>query len=160
MDMRLIEAARALLARETPLETDCGLYCGAACCRPDEDGQGGVTLFPGEEALIGASEWAQVRALPDGGRMLICDGRCDRARRPLGCMIFPLTPRFVEGKLRVRLDVRARPMCPLARGGVRALRPAFVDAVREALRLVASDPEGEAFLRAWEAVERQYDFSL
>ncbi|NLG24530.1 MAG: hypothetical protein GX558_04185, partial [Clostridiales bacterium] len=132
----------------------------AACCSPDEDGQGGVALFPGEEALIGARGWAKVGELPGGGLLLTCDGACDRSRRPLGCMIFPLTPRFVRGELRVRIDCRSRPMCPLAPGGVRALRPEFVAAVAEALRLIASDPEGEAFLRAWEAVERQYRFRL
>ena len=43
--------ARDLLSDVTPLKTDCGRICGGACCQPDEDGQGGMLLFPGEEGL-------------------------------------------------------------------------------------------------------------
>ena len=52
--MEVLEAvleARRLLECVTPLKTDCGRACGGACCQPDEDGQGGMLLFPGEEAL-------------------------------------------------------------------------------------------------------------
>ena len=52
--MQALEAvmrARELLQTLTPLRRDCGGVCGAACCAPDEDGQGGMLLFPGEEAL-------------------------------------------------------------------------------------------------------------
>ena len=40
-----IERARELVENLTPLKNDCGQICGAACCQPDEDGQGGVALF-------------------------------------------------------------------------------------------------------------------
>ena len=59
--MQALEAvmrARELLQTLTPLRRDCGGVCGAACCAPDEDGQGGMLLFPGEEALY--------RPLPQG----------------------------------------------------------------------------------------------
>ena len=57
----------------------------------------------------------------------------------------------------VKMDVRARAMCPLARFGTRGLDPEFVRAVREAVRLIAADPEGEAFLEKWAAREAEYE---
>ena len=58
-----MEEARNLLESLTPLKDDCGRLCGAACCHPDEDGQGGVALFPGEEEYYKGADWARV-----GGR--------------------------------------------------------------------------------------------
>lgn len=145
-----IEAARLLLERLTPLKSDCGLLCGAACCRPDEDGQGGVALFPGEEALYEGAAWARVE-----GGILTCGGRCPRDMRPLGCRIFPLTPlRRKSGALFVRVDRRAFAMCPLAPSGLRALDPEFVSAALRALSLVDETPEGRKFLDQWIKTER------
>ena len=61
-------AARALLADVTPLRTDCGRCCGAACCAPDEDGQGGMLLFPGEEALFRGRAGFRIVATGAAGR--------------------------------------------------------------------------------------------
>ena len=36
------------------------------------------------------------------------------------------------------------------------IRDRFVRAVREAVRLIAQDPEGEAFLEKWAAREAEY----
>jgi len=146
------QMARAweLLERLTPLKTDCGLTCGAACCRPDEDGKGGVKLFPGEAALYAGADWARVE---DG--ILTCGGRCPRDLRPLGCRIFPLTPfRKKSGELAVRIDRRACAMCPLAPHGLRGLDPAFVSAALKALEAIDKAPEGREFLDAWIREER------
>ena len=163
MDRTTLEKARALLENVTPMNRDCGRICGAACCQPDEEGRGGVFLFPGEEALVGG-DWAHIARDEDGpgdGAMLVCEGACERARRPLGCMIFPLTPEVDgEGRVSMRFDVRARPLCPLLRNGLMGLRADFREAARQAMRLIADDPEGLEFLRGWEAVERRYDFKL
>ena len=51
MDRDVLLRAYAIIGDKTPMLTDCGLMCGAACCQPDEDGQGGMLLFPGEEGL-------------------------------------------------------------------------------------------------------------
>lgn len=166
MDRERLMRARALLAGSTPMARDCGRLCGAACCQPDADGQGGAYLFPGEEELLGPLEWARVvsdrREL--GGktaRMLVCQGQCDRDRRPLGCMIFPLTPQTDEnGGVEVRFDRRARAMCPLLRHGLSGMRRDFVADVERALRLIAEDEEGLRFLRDWEELERQYELIL
>jgi hypothetical protein len=47
-------------------------------------------------------------------------------------------------------------MCPLAAHGLSGLDPAFPRAVRDAIRIVAEDPEGDAFLEKWAALEAEY----
>lgn len=159
MDERIIRRAWALLGELTPLAADCGQHCGAACCAPDEDGQGCVYLFPGERALLTGEPWAELAPQGElgGAWMLSCAGHCRRSRRPMGCRIFPLTPVWrKDGTLDVRMDRRAFAMCPLAPSGAKGLNPAFVAAVRQALSLIAGDPEGERFLREWAALEAMY----
>ena len=144
------------LGAHTPMLRDCGALCGAACCRPDADGQGGVYLFPGEAALLANADWCRVTPA-DFAPMLVCGGTCLRECRPLGCRLFPLTPaRSAAGRWSVRLDARARAMCPLSRAGLRGLNPAFLSAAREAVRAIAQTTEGEAFLEAWVALEEAY----
>ena len=117
-------------------------------------------LYPGYEPLLDSAAWGQVQS-DDFAPMLVCGGPCDRARRPLACRIFPLTPVKNEAdKWTVRVDVRARAMCPLTRSGLRGLDPEFVRAVRRAVREIASDPDGEAFLLRWAALEQEYHWSL
>ena len=156
MPTQALLRAYAILGDATPMQADCGLLCGAACCQPDADGQGGVHLFPGEEALLRDCAWGRIA--PDAfAPMLVCDGPCERARRPLGCRIFPLTPvRGKSGRWTVRLDARARAMCPLVSSGIGGLDPAFVRAARDALRAVAEAEAGEAFLERWLALEEEY----
>ena len=156
MNPSVLNRAYAILGERTPMLNDCGLLCGAACCQPDEDGQGGVHLFPGERALLEHCGWGRIQ--PGGlAPMLVCERPCERDRRPLGCRIFPLTPvRGKSGQWTVRMDVRARAMCPLTASGIGGLDPAFVRAARDALRAVAEDPEGEAFLERWHALEEAY----
>ena len=77
--LEAVMAARDLLEQVTPLRTDCGRYCGGACCLSDEDGQGGMLLVPGEgdparqpipplrltlKCLDGADTDALIRLLP------------------------------------------------------------------------------------------------
>ena len=156
MEANILLRAREALGGLTPMLTDCGLLCGAACCRPDADGQGGVYLFPGEDALVEGCEWARV-VPSEFAPMLVCEGACPREERPLGCRIFPLTPvRGRNGRWTVRMDARARAMCPLVASGVRGLDPDFVRAARDALRIIAAVPEGEVFLERWFALEEEY----
>lgn len=164
MDIKRLETARSMLKNVTPMTFDCGRTCQAACCRGDEDGQGGMFLFPGEETLTG-TDWAEVTQADElfGApvKMLTCAGECVREQRPLGCMIFPLTPVVdAAGHVDVRFDCRARPLCPILRDGLRGLRSEFIDAVRAALNEITADEEGLAFLRSWQALEEQYDFKL
>ncbi len=163
MNQELLKKAREMMVNVCPLERDCGKKCGAACCRPDEDGQGGMYLFPGERELAGG-DWCSVVPSMMGDReteILVCGGTCERDRRPFGCMIFPLTPVVdEEGQVDVRFDYRARRMCPLLRYGMGGIKHEFVETVREALRLIASEEEGLQFLRDWQKEEEQFDFRL
>ncbi|MBR5231439.1 MAG: hypothetical protein IKW00_04255 [Clostridia bacterium] len=149
-------SAREILKNITPLKTDCGKYCGAACCDCDEDGQGGMVLFPGEEKLYEAlpegMELSPYDAILPGMKLLVCDGVCSRDERPLSCMLFPLTPVVTEteGKdaLKVIVDPRAFSVCPLSESGVRGMDAEFVRAVREAGKVLCKNPQIRAYLKA------------
>ena len=149
--LEAVVAARALLAGKTPLKIDCGRYCGAACCQSDEDGQGGMLLFPGEDALYdplpeGFRMERNDQVLP-GAKLLICPGDCSRDTRPLACRLFPLLPAR-DGPVP---DQRAWAVCPLMRFGLRGMDPAFVQAVREAGEILYACPEHARYLDAQHA---------
>lgn len=157
MNGEIIKRACDAIGDLTPMLSDCGALCGAACCQPDADGQGGVYLFPGEEALLRDCEWVSSIGEDSFAPVMTCSGVCAREQRPLGCRIFPLTPvRGKNGRWTVRMDVRARAMCPLVSSGIGGLNPEFVKAVRDALRIIAEDGEGDAFLERWFALEEAY----
>lgn len=150
----MIHSARETIGALTPLKKDCGLRCGGACCQTDADGNGGVYLFPGECA--DEFTWGHVES-DAFGEMLVCDSMCDRDHRPFACRIFPLTPvQNAKGEWTVRLDARARRMCPLYRSGIHGMNPEFVRAAVQAVRRIAETPEGSAFLEKWAALEREY----
>ena len=158
--LEAVVAARALLAGKTPLKKDCGRYCGAACCQSDEDGQGGMLLFPGEDALYdplpeGFRMERNDQVLP-GAKLLICPGDCSRDARPLACRLFPLLPLIGDGgEVRVVTDLRAKAVCPLARQGKSAMDPAFTAAVREAGEILAKEEEQALFLELLEEEQQE-----
>ena len=145
-------AARELLNHLTPLKTDCGRLCQGACCQGDE--ATGMLLFPGEEALY--ENCAFARVVPTGfslggtpAQLLVCDGRCDRKNRPLACRLFPLFLKFREDQTPVlRMDARARAVCPLTDYGMKALDPEFRQAARRAYDLLLEDGICAAYLKA------------
>ena len=140
-----LRKARELLADVTPLKTDCGKVCGAKCCRSLEDEETGMLLFPGEEEAYLEKEGWTVRET-EAGLLAVCPGACDRNERPLACRTFPLLPVIRESAVKAAGDQRARAVCPLLRQGIRGTDPAFRDAVREAGRILAGDPEQREFL--------------
>ena len=144
MDKALKEA-RELLSAVTPLKTDCGKVCGARCCRSLEGEETGMLLFPGEEEEYLEKPGWTVRETPVG-LLAVCPGACERSERPLACRIFPLLPMIREAGVRVAVDQRAKAVCPLLRQGIKGMDPAFTDAVREAGRILAEDPEIREFL--------------
>ena len=87
---------------------------------------------------------------------MVCPGTCDREDRPLSCRLFPLLPLIGDdGAIRVVTDLRARAVCPLARQGISALDPAFIDAVREVGELLAQSEEQAMFLDALEEEQQE-----
>ena len=146
--LEAVEAARELLRDVTPLALDCGRVCGGACCQSDEDGQGGMLLFPGEEALYrplpeGFSIRKNDGVLP-GMDLLTCQGVCDRDDRPLSCRLFPLLPT----RAGVKMDRRGWSVCPLMEWGKRGLRGDFVEAVKKAGEILYACPPHAALLDA------------
>lgn len=145
-------AAREALDQVTPLYRDCGALCALACCQSDEAGLGGMLLHPGEAALYnklppGFSIQKDCSLLPDG-QLLRCEGRCDRAERPLACRVFPLMFITKGEGLDVALDPRAWPLCPLMPSGIPGLRSDFVQAAQQAARLLAQSPAQRLFVQA------------
>ena len=151
-EIHAVRAARELLESLTPLKTDCGRLCQGACCQGDE--ATGMLLFPGEEALYADCTFARV--VPTGfslggtpAQLLVCDGRCDRKNRPLACRLFPLFLKFREDQTPVlRMDARARAVCPLTDYGMKALDPAFRQAARWAYDLLLEDETCAKYLKA------------
>lgn len=158
MNMEIIRRAYAAIGEQTPMESDCGSLCSAACCFTDEDDQGGVCLLPGEEKQLEGIDWGKVDHEPQmDAPMLMCTDMCDREIRPFLCRIFPLCPVIGKsGKWTVRMDARARAVCPLARGGLNGLDPEFVRGCVKAVRIIAEDPEGEEFLTKWAEIEAEF----
>lgn len=113
-----MRAAYLLLEDITPLKYDCGALCTAACCKQDAvNGEvvGGMALLPTEESLIGEECGFDVKDTDDG-KVLICDGRCERDMRPFSCRIFPYYARIDEntGSISLRVDPRSANVCPIA----------------------------------------------
>ena len=141
-----IQECRDLLRDCTPLATDCGLYCSAACCHSLPGEETGMLLFPGEERYYeGLPGWRIVTA--SSGRMVVCDDECERENRPLSCRIFPLLPLVRPDGIRVAMDARAAAVCPLYRSGASGLSREFVEAVRACGMILASDPIQLSFLK-------------
>ncbi len=129
-DAELIQKAYEIIGNKTPLKSDCGRLCNAICCKGDDET--GMLLFPGEEELCLCDEFKIIQtdySLP----LLICDGTCNRDRRPLACRIFPLAIVNKNGIMRVITDPRCRSICPLYRISLNnRLDPAFTRAVKDA----------------------------
>ncbi len=124
----------------TPLTADCGRLCGGACCKGDE--KTGMRLFPFEQTTLTVVE------TEDGGRLAVCDGTCDREKRPLSCRIFPLFPTVDEkGRVFVELDYRAARLCPMvAHSDEIVFDKRFLKAVKKAGKLLVKDPACRVFL--------------
>ena len=136
---RLYRKAKGIIGDKTPLKKDCGIICGGACCKGD--GNTGMLLFPFEETSLSVTQ-------NNGVRLAVCNGSCERDKRPLSCMIFPFFPYLAEdGRIRAVPDIRGYNICPLVRefSSVRFDR-AFLRRVKDVGRLLAADEECRAFL--------------
>ena len=138
----------------TPLKADCGLLCQGACCKGDENT--GMRLFPGEESSL------TVKELPSGDRLAVCDGTCDRNKRPLACRIFPFFPTIDEdGEIFVEEDDRAQNVCPMIGHADEILfDPKFLRAVKKAGKILAEDERCREFLqKSTEEIDMYRQFS-
>lgn len=102
----------SLLRKTTPLDFDCGKICNGKCCKGDS--KTGMLLFPGEEGLVDPN--INIIENEYGDKLAVCNGTCDRDRRPLACRIYPLFPLIEEsdGEATIRVCFDYRADCPLA----------------------------------------------
>ncbi len=103
-----------ILEEETPLNFDCGKICKNKCCNGDEST--GMILFPGEDDLI--DENIEIKIAENGDKIAVCNGSCNRSKRPLSCRIYPFFPLIKEfnGRKRVKVVFDLRADCPLCEG--------------------------------------------
>ncbi len=137
----------------TPLRCDCGLACGAACCKGD--GDAGMLLFPHEESEL------TVKIGKNGERLAVCDSTCDRSKRPLACRIFPFFPTIDEsGKIFIEADSRAKRLCPLIEHSDEIeFNPKFFKALKKVGKILAKDDECRDFLvQTTEEIDMFTDF--
>ncbi len=141
----VIKEAYRRLGDVTPMTTDCGKLCQGVCCNGDDNA--GMWVFPGEEALLAGFTLTK----NETNTVAVCDGTCDRDRRPLSCRIFPLFPMVTvskrTGKLRIKAmpDPRALRVCPLFREG-NEITPAFTRRVERVGKTLCKDPALRDFL--------------
>lgn len=160
----LLRRAYALLEDVTPLKFDCGSLCSGACCKSDtvnSETEGGMQLLPYEDMLIGGAEGFTVKDTSDG-KVLICDGRCERIFRPFMCRIFPYYARIdaETESISLRIDPRSANVCPMAlkQKGTRHSVHFHRNAVR-AIRLLMRDEDFKReLIKTSEFCDDLYDF--
>lgn len=141
----LILKAYHIIGNATPMASDCGALCGAACCQGDEET--GMLLFPGEQELVKDVPDFTVTKTWDGRPLLLCNGRCQRERRPLSCRIFPFAWICDKGRYRMIADPRACGMCPLYRTARKnRLNRTFTLAVYKAGKLLFENAHMREFM--------------
>ncbi len=157
------KAIYRLLNKVSPLPSDCGQLCSAACCScggdaADENGLDfdmGIYLLPGEEKLFSRKEtwlkWSVENAedyeFPDSWQGKIYFVRCKtpphcpREKRPLQCRFYPLAPYLTDdGKLRLILSPADLPYsCPLIADNI-PLQPSFIKATYTVWKRLIRDP--------------------
>lgn len=150
----LYQKAYAILANVTPIPADCGMLCSSRCCKGDNNQ--GMILFPGEAEFLGIS--AQKRTMGDTEvDFFVCDGTCNRARRPLSCRIFPFAPYLKDGELSVIPDPRARFLCPLLEEeALPFVQKEFITAIKTAFTLLCEDASIRGMLIQYSAMLDEY----
>lgn len=142
-----------ILGNLTPLNVDCGVLCENACCKGKSDQ--GMLLFPHEESVL------SVQKTQTGGRLVVCDEKCNRNERPLSCRIFPFFPTVNEkGKVFIEKDYRAQLLCPLLEHSDEIIfNHNFFKALKKVGKLLAKDKECLQFLRnITEEIDTYYSF--
>lgn len=113
-----------------------------------------MLLFPGEENLIDPD--INVIVTENGYRLAVCNGTCDRNRRPLSCRIYPLFPVVTDkGNVKVYFDYRAD--CPLSVSNDYEFNKRFLKAVRRVGKyLLLNEETKEFYLELSEACNEYY----
>lgn len=161
----LYKKAYNMLDKITPLHTDCGRLCNRACC-DTADEEAGMYLYPGEEVMYEhLPEWLRIEESAfnyvdsKNALVAICNGQCDRELRPLSCRVFPLVPYIKQnGVMIIKVDPRARPMCPLAKSNLsRGLNSEFIKTVDDVFKLLSEDDEIKVFITSLSKTIDEYE---
>lgn len=145
-----------LLNRVSPIDSDCGMLCGAACCMAeDNEEEMGIYLLPGEEALFkeeaswfewrtqSSEEYGFPESWDDEIPFIKCKTppHCSRPDRPIQCRTFPLMPYLSEdGELEMLYNDNELPyFCPLIEEEI-PLNDDFVKATRTVWKRLLRDP--------------------
>ncbi|MGN0526466.1 MAG: hypothetical protein ACI4IF_03445 [Acutalibacteraceae bacterium] len=151
----ILKTAYSILRKTTPLSFDCGSLCGRKCCKGDD--ATGMILFPGEENII--DERITVKERADGTKIAVCNGSCDRNKRPLSCRIYPLFPLVYKDKygndtVKAVFDIRGE--CPLISCDYE-FQKSFIKSVRRTGKyLLLNDETKKVYKRISKEVEESY----
>lgn len=137
---KMYEQIYKTIGNLTPLKADCGVLCGGACCKGDSNT--GMRLFPYEHSDMNVVETEY------GFKLVVCDGICDRDKRPLACRIFPFFPTIDEkGRIYVELDYRAKLLCPMIDHCEEIIfDKKFLKAVKKVGKILLKDEKCKEFL--------------
>ena len=129
---------KELFNEATPLDSDCGRLCDKSCCKGDSET--GMVLFPGETTSLPVVE-------TNGRKIAVCEGVCQRENRPVSCMIFPLFPVLINGKIKVWPDYRGAAVCPMVNHFDEIIfSKKFIRAVKKTGKLMLKNRETTEFL--------------
>ena len=148
-----------LLENVTPLKVDCGGLCQGACC--EGDGETGMYLFPGEEMMYdGTEDWLEICDSDfffEGNpvKIAICDGTCDRKKRPLSCRIFPL---FIDEEGNLTYDARGEWLCPLVTANIEfeQFDPRFIENVTKTFEKLMENETTENYIKETQKIIKEH----
>ena len=150
----------SLLDNITPIKADCGKLCGSACCKGDEDT--GMYLFPYEETMFSGNEsWIKIydSDFLSGNKpvkIAICNGTCERRKRPLSCRIFPL---FLSEEKLICTDLRASHICPLAAAKIdfNEYNPEFINNVTRVFNILMKFKTTRRYISDTQKIIEEYE---
>ena len=146
----VIKSCYSILRKTTPLDFDCGKICNGKCCKGDD--KTGMLLFPGEENLIDPN--INIIETENGDNLAVCDGNCDRNRRPLSCRIYPMFPLLSEeNEVNVIFDLRAD--CPLAKSEYH-FDKRFLKAVKRVGKYLLLNDETAEYYKEVSDIQKEY----
>lgn len=136
-----IEKAKEFLTSSTPINGNCGRMCGSFCCKGDENT--GMQILPGEYDSETCPSFGVIK-----NDIFICNGKCDRKKRPYACMIYPLFPAVceIDGQTVVKavFDIRAEKLCPLYNS--KTVDRHFFTQVRRSAKILIRNEELKQYL--------------
>jgi hypothetical protein len=153
----VIKSCYSQLRRVTPLNFDCGMLCNGKCCKGDN--KTGMIIFPGEENFIDSN--MKIYQNEEGDTVAVCDGKCDRNKRPLACRIYPLFPllKYCEDNKYIEVIFDYRADCPILNTDYE-INKSFIKAVKRVGKYLLLNNETKECFEKLSEVQKEYsDFA-